>query len=106
MAAWAALGSQLGCVLATTLLPPLPLCFCSEKKRKPAWTDRILWRVKCLPCSEPKEAPREGGVLLSLGSYTSHMDYNISDHKPVTGTFELKVVSWLPEGSCSFLERW
>ncbi|KAL7976051.1 hypothetical protein Chor_009729 [Crotalus horridus] len=64
----------------------------SEKKRKPAWTDRILWRVKCLPCFEPKEAPREGGLSLSLGSYTSHMDYNISDHKPVTGTFELKVV--------------
>ncbi|XP_013914868.1 PREDICTED: LOW QUALITY PROTEIN: inositol polyphosphate 5-phosphatase K [Thamnophis sirtalis] len=63
----------------------------SEKKRKPAWTDRILWRVKCLPCSKPKEVPREGGVSLSLGSYTSHMDYDISDHKPVTGTFELKV---------------
>lgn len=76
-----------GCVLSP------PPCFCSEKKRKPAWTDRILWRVKCLPCFEPKEAPREGGLSLSLGSYTSHMDYNISDHKPVTGTFELKVVS-------------
>ncbi|KAG8122499.1 hypothetical protein E2320_018018 [Naja naja] len=60
----------------------------SEKRRKPAWTDRILWRVKCLPsCSNPGE----GGVSLSLGSYTSHMDYNISDHKPVTGTFELKM---------------
>lgn len=46
-----------------------------------------------------------GGVSLSLGSYTSHMDYNISDHKPVTGTFELKVVFWLPEGSCSSPER-
>ncbi|XP_026576935.1 inositol polyphosphate 5-phosphatase K [Pseudonaja textilis] len=64
----------------------------SEKRRKPAWTDRILWRVKCLPsCSKAEEAPGEGGVSLSLGSYTSHMDYNISDHKPVTGTFELKM---------------
>ncbi|XP_070591642.1 inositol polyphosphate 5-phosphatase K [Erythrolamprus reginae] len=64
----------------------------SEKRRKPAWTDRILWRVKSPPCSQLKEVPCEGGgVSLSLGSYTSHMDYAISDHKPVTGTFELKV---------------
>ncbi|XP_063150681.1 inositol polyphosphate 5-phosphatase K isoform X2 [Candoia aspera] len=78
----------------------MSLCICrgekaltwsNEKKRKPAWTDRILWRVKGLPCSQPKEAPKERGVSVSLHNYTSHMDYSISDHKPVTGTFELKV---------------
>ncbi|KAM6459117.1 inositol polyphosphate 5-phosphatase K isoform 2-T2 [Liasis olivaceus] len=63
----------------------------SEKKRKPAWTDRILWRVKSPPSPPPQGAPGEGGLSVSLHSYTSHMDYNISDHKPVTGTFELKV---------------
>lgn len=31
---------------------------------------------------------------LMLKSYTSHMTYTISDHKPVTGTFNLEVNFW------------
>lgn len=71
----------------------------SEKKRKPAWTDRILWRLKRQPHAgsyTPKlPAPN---FSLSLKSYISHMMYTISDHKPVSGTFdlELKPVVFIP----------
>ncbi|XP_048374631.1 inositol polyphosphate 5-phosphatase K isoform X2 [Sphaerodactylus townsendi] len=65
----------------------------SGKKRKPAWTDRILWRVKSLlpRSSEAEEEPEEQPVSVSLNSYASHMGYSISDHKPVSGTFELEL---------------
>lgn len=67
----------------------------SEKKRKPAWTDRILWRLKRQPhtdsCTPRQPAPH---LSLSLRSYISHMMYTISDHKPVTGTFDLEVNYW------------
>ncbi|XP_021562302.1 inositol polyphosphate 5-phosphatase K isoform X2 [Carlito syrichta] len=64
----------------------------SEKKRKPAWTDRILWRLK----RQPQAGPHTPHLLtpqfsLSLKSYESHMTYSISDHKPVTGTFDLEL---------------
>lgn len=64
----------------------------SEKKRKPAWTDRILWRLK----RQPQASPSVSSLLtscfsLTLRSYISHMMYNISDHKPVTGTFDLEL---------------
>lgn len=64
----------------------------SEKKRKPAWTDRILWRLK----RKPKDDPHISKLLaphfsLSQKSYISHMMYSISDHKPVTGTFDLEL---------------
>lgn len=35
-----------------------------------------------------EEAP---AISVSLHSYDSHMSYGISDHKPVTGTFELEM---------------
>ncbi|XP_048221602.1 inositol polyphosphate 5-phosphatase K isoform X1 [Perognathus longimembris pacificus] len=64
----------------------------SEKKRKPAWTDRILWRLKRQPHIKPLTpclpAPY---FFLSLKSYVSHMMYSISDHKPVTSTFDLEL---------------
>nr|XP_028563714.1 inositol polyphosphate 5-phosphatase K isoform X2 [Podarcis muralis] len=65
----------------------------SGKKRKPAWTDRILWRVKHLLqlASEAGEMPEEEAISVSLHSYISHMSYGISDHKPVTGTFVLEM---------------
>ncbi|XP_036124561.1 inositol polyphosphate 5-phosphatase K isoform X1 [Molossus molossus] len=79
----------------------------SEKKRKPAWTDRILWRLKRQPhtgsCTPKPPAPH---FSLSLRSYVSHMMYTISDHKPVTGTFDLELkplvsvplITLMPEG--------
>ncbi|VTJ55170.1 Hypothetical predicted protein [Marmota monax] len=82
----------------------------SEKRRKPAWTDRILWRLK----RQPQTRPFTPNVpvthfSLSLKSYISHMMYSISDHKPVTGTFDLELkplmtvplITMIPDGLCT-----
>ncbi|KAG8231620.1 hypothetical protein J437_LFUL010298 [Ladona fulva] len=57
-----------------------------DLKRRPSWTDRILYRVN--------ENAYEN---LTLGakqlSYKSHPQYLQSDHKPVTAQFEIKVIS-------------
>ncbi|XP_028942825.1 inositol polyphosphate 5-phosphatase K isoform X1 [Antrostomus carolinensis] len=65
----------------------------SEKKRKPAWTDRILWRMKnlCQNASKEDEFSEEQTISVTLNNYISHMSYGISDHKPVTGTFGLQL---------------
>ncbi|XP_009674199.2 inositol polyphosphate 5-phosphatase K isoform X2 [Struthio camelus] len=83
----------------------------SEKKRKPAWTDRILWRVKnlCQHTSKESELSEEQTISVTLNNYISHMSYGISDHKPVTGTFGLEMkpllsvpfVTLNPEGEWS-----
>ncbi|RKP15480.1 Endonuclease/exonuclease/phosphatase [Piptocephalis cylindrospora] len=55
----------------------------SEKRRLPAWCDRILWRT-----------PLEGDEhRIKLSSYTSHMSFSMSDHKPVSATFSLQLRS-------------
>ncbi|XP_013358853.1 PREDICTED: inositol polyphosphate 5-phosphatase K isoform X1 [Chinchilla lanigera] len=64
----------------------------SEKKRKPAWTDRILWRLRRQPRASSFTSSQPAPYFsLSLRSYKSHMMYSISDHKPVTGTFDLQL---------------
>ncbi|XP_056414650.1 inositol polyphosphate 5-phosphatase K isoform X2 [Hyla sarda] len=66
----------------------------SGKKRKPAWTDRILWKIKEDSESELDEAVGsdfEHILKVHLEKYASHMNYGISDHKPVTGTFTLQM---------------
>ncbi|KAI5268629.1 inositol polyphosphate 5-phosphatase K isoform X4 [Manis pentadactyla] len=78
----------------------------SEKKRKPAWTDRILWRLKRQPQASSHVPSQQAYFSLSLRSYVSYMVYSISDHKPVTGTFDLELkplvsaplITLLPEG--------
>ncbi|XP_075390241.1 phosphatidylinositol 4,5-bisphosphate 5-phosphatase A isoform X5 [Tenrec ecaudatus] len=62
----------------------------SAKKRKPAWTDRILWKVKA-PGGGPSPSGRESHRLqVSQHSYRSHMEYTVSDHKPVAAQFVLQ----------------
>ncbi|NXQ40566.1 INP5K phosphatase, partial [Catharus fuscescens] len=66
----------------------------SEKKRKPAWTDRILWKVKNSSEAASQEGEfheEENLISVTLNDYVSHMSYGISDHKPVTGTFKLEM---------------
>lgn len=79
----------------------------SGKKRKPAWTDRILWRLR--PKAPPPDEPDGGGVGPDVKKavhveedeeyplkvrqelYTSNMEYSISDHKPVVSIFTLEL---------------
>uniref|UniRef100_A0A8C9R0A8 Phosphatidylinositol 4,5-bisphosphate 5-phosphatase A n=1 Tax=Scleropages formosus TaxID=113540 RepID=A0A8C9R0A8_SCLFO len=66
----------------------------SGKKRKPAWTDRILWRLR--PASQIPPMKRglasglTSGTRVAQHFYRSHMEYTISDHKPVSSIFTLQ----------------
>jgi len=53
----------------------------SEKKRSPAWCDRILYRGK--------------GRIRQL-DYKRY-EVRVSDHRPVSGTFQLRIKSIIPE---------
>ncbi|KAG7282617.1 hypothetical protein CRUP_018736 [Coryphaenoides rupestris] len=70
----------------------------STKKRKPAWTDRILWRLRCTGSAVPSHsAALRRGLTSWLGGvtkvtqhdYRSHMELRASDHKPVSAIFSL-----------------
>uniref|UniRef100_A0A672JM81 Inositol polyphosphate-5-phosphatase Ja n=1 Tax=Salarias fasciatus TaxID=181472 RepID=A0A672JM81_SALFA len=72
----------------------------SSKKRKPAWTDRILWRLRRTGSPVPTHnAALQRGLTSWLGgatkvtqhAYRSHMGFTISDHKPVSALFSLHV---------------
>lgn len=82
----------------------------SGKKRKPAWTDRILWRLRPKPLPPDEENENKIGLdakrlkqleedveyplKIRQDLYTSIMEYSISDHKPVIGVFTLEVRNW------------
>ena len=65
--------------------------FLSGKYRKPAWCDRVLWKV-----AESKKDTAE------LESYSSSLRYLNSDHKPVIGVLmiDLKVKVFVLAVSC------
>lgn len=83
------------------MVSTLAFALLSGKKRKPAWTDRILWRIK--PKTPPAEdddenaststedVPDEYPLMVTQDQYTSDMSYGVSDHKPVIATFSLEV---------------
>ncbi|KAG8596582.1 hypothetical protein GDO81_001975 [Engystomops pustulosus] len=62
----------------------------SSKKRKPAWTDRILWKMKNQISQSDASSSISQGLSASLLSYGSHMQYTESDHKPVSAIFSVK----------------
>lgn len=70
----------------------------SAKKRKPAWTDRILWRLRATASAGPalsagKHGSNSGltsGIKVTQHYYRSHMEFIVSDHKPVSSIFTLQ----------------
>ncbi|XP_055052951.2 inositol polyphosphate 5-phosphatase Ka isoform X1 [Misgurnus anguillicaudatus] len=79
----------------------------NAKKRKPAWCDRILWRIKPKSSRDDekvqkknlvKEQEDEPPLKITQEYYTNKMEYTISDHKPVVGMFglELKKMHEMP----------
>lgn len=53
-------------------------------RRRPAWCDRILFKVS-------HENKTDIKLDAKQTSYRSHPNYSISDHKPVTSEFTIKV---------------
>lgn len=89
--------SPINVSLASCSNPP---SFPSAKKRKPAWTDRILWRLRRTGSPVPSHNSAlqrgltswlGGATRVSQHSYRSHMGFTISDHKPVSALFSLHV---------------
>lgn len=83
-----------------SLLPLVFFCsLCSGKKRKPAWTDRILWRLRATaPANAALNTGKRGstsgltsGTKVTQHCYRSHMEFTGSDHKPVSSIFTLQV---------------
>lgn len=54
-------------------------------RRRPSWTDRILYKVNAVDIYDDIEIHTE------QHTYKSHPSYSISDHKPVTGEFDIVV---------------
>ncbi|KAK3157960.1 hypothetical protein QOZ80_2AG0130870 [Eleusine coracana subsp. coracana] len=62
---------------------------CSEKRRIPAWCDRILYRDS--RASAETQCSLECPVVCSISQYDSCMEASDSDHKPVKCVFNLDI---------------
>ncbi|KAJ2959653.1 hypothetical protein NQZ79_g4925 [Umbelopsis isabellina] len=60
----------------------------SEKRRAPAWTDRVLWRKPRANLGPDAKTAHHSDI--QLASYDSCMDMMMSDHKPVNAILRLK----------------
>ncbi|KAF7239930.1 Phosphatidylinositol 4,5-bisphosphate 5-phosphatase A [Varanus komodoensis] len=65
----------------------------SAKKRKPAWTDRILWKIKGSGAVTHPGRSSCGVLAVTQLCYCSHMEYTVSDHKPVVSIFAVQFAS-------------
>lgn len=61
----------------------------SEKQRKPAWTDRILWRIH----PEVKKSAPSFSLNLVKDSFMGLKSFKRSDHKPVVCEFDMKILN-------------
>ncbi|XP_037089573.1 uncharacterized protein LOC119109932 [Pollicipes pollicipes] len=64
--------------------------------RRPAWTDRILYKVNA-------DVYEETRLTMEPLSYQSHPEYTVSDHQPVSAEFRVKVFSGRPLPCVEFL---
>lgn len=67
----------------------------SEKSRVPAWCDRILYRT---PINNPNNTPGNDENFNSSIQALHYRRYevNISDHRPISGAYQLMVKSIVP----------
>ncbi|EFN84057.1 inositol polyphosphate 5-phosphatase K [Harpegnathos saltator] len=56
-----------------------------DLKRRPSWTDRILYKVNAVDIYDDIQ------LHTMQHTYKSHSSYSVSDHKPVTGEFDIVV---------------
>ncbi|XP_078044692.1 inositol polyphosphate 5-phosphatase K [Augochlora pura] len=66
-----------------------------DLKRRPSWTDRILYKVNADVYDDIK-------LSATQLSYKSHSNYIQSDHKPVTGEFDIIVRPIVPDHGVEF----
>ncbi|XP_064619979.1 phosphatidylinositol 4,5-bisphosphate 5-phosphatase A-like isoform X2 [Lineus longissimus] len=67
----------------------------SEKQRKPAWTDRILWMTH-------EDSFKDVTLSAQQLYYRNYQEYKNSDHKPVSAGFEIKVLNESPSMPVQF----
>jgi inositol-1,4,5-trisphosphate 5-phosphatase len=63
----------------------------SEKERKPAWTDRVLWKINEDQIEYLEDGERTSRLKVKCEEYTSIMEMRTSDHKPVLARMHIEL---------------